>query len=89
MSAVQSTAVSIKPAPVIEINIRGNRSHIGKTVITELIRRSLAKYGLDCNIECQDSDISKFELQDLEPSFGSLKQLGLTINLIDNNERLK
>lgn len=33
----------VRPDPEIEIEIKSNRPHVGKTVISELIRRALEK----------------------------------------------
>ncbi len=46
-----------RPDPVIEINIKSNRFHIGKTTIAGVIFNALQKAGfINTNVICQDGD---------------------------------
>lgn len=89
-NTVQSVSVAPRPAEM-EIEIRGNRPHIGKSFIAEIINRALKEHGLDVKVVSQDNDRELFESRSdaelTEHISGILGKLNPTITILDNNVR--
>jgi hypothetical protein len=86
---ITATSVSIRPEPELEIEIRGNRPHIGKSRILELIRRTLLEHGFSgVKVVSQDNDQAHHEALHAPElrADGFLKEMPIT--LIDNNQKL-
>jgi hypothetical protein len=82
----------IEPAQ-IEIEIRGSRPHIGKSYVTELIRRTLAENGIEANVVSGDNDQHIFQNQHPDEFRSNFKdmagRLKSAFTIIDNNARIQ
>lgn len=89
-STIQNVSVAPRPAEM-EVEVRGNRPHIGKSFITEVINRALKAHGLNVTATSQDNDRELFEaLTDAELAEhiqGIIGKSAPTITILDNNVR--
>lgn len=77
----------------IEIEIRGSRPHIGKSYVTELIRRALAEHGIEAKVVSGDNDQHIFQNQhpsEFNSNFKNMAgRLKSTFTILDNNARIQ
>lgn len=88
---VQSVASRSLGEPVIEIAIRSNRTHSGKTFVAEVIRRALAAHGITAEIESAEGH-PDFDVVNGTDAFVMAGEYvvsrGVAVKIIDNNERI-
>ena len=87
-TTIQSVSVAQRPRGELSVEIKGSRPHLGKSVVAELIRRTLVKHGFaDVEVVSTDNDQIHFIEKDLS-------ELGehITANkirIVDENRLLK
>jgi hypothetical protein len=89
-STVQSVSVGRRSSEaVLEIDVRGSRPHIGKSYVSELIRRTLAEHGIKANVVSGDNDQALFQNQtdeEFKANFaGMVGKLSPITTILDNN----
>lgn len=77
----------------MEIEIRGSRPNIGKSIVAEITRRSLAQYGFRVNTVSQDGDSEMFKARTddelrlmASQLFGTVAPL---VTVLDQNTRVQ
>jgi hypothetical protein len=85
---IKSVVVAPRPDPVLEVEVRGNYPHIGKSRVMELIKRTLEKHGYTgVQVVKQDADQQFWDARhdDELRAVDSLTTMNIT--LIDNNQK--
>lgn len=79
--------VRVLPEPALEIEVRGSIPGIGKTQVTEIIRRALLQNGFtNLDVVCQDGDITKYDGHENPDLANGRPELKVT--LLDNNAKI-
>lgn len=86
MAVLMCSVAQVSKKP-LEIHIKGS-PHIGKTVVTEIIRQALIAHGIEPEINCLDHDVSELNRIDLRDSrvIDHVKQRA-NVSIVDHNER--
>lgn len=85
---ITQVTVAKKPDPVLEVEVRGNLPHIGKSCVMEVIKRALEQNGYTgVKLIKQDNDQPFWDARHDEElrATGSLTTMSIT--LIDNNQK--
>lgn len=81
--------MSANKNPKIQIQIRSNGFHVGKTTVAMIIAEALRRYGLGlrCEVKCADGDFAtKFvDQQNAAHGAQAMRQKNVSIVLEDNN----
>lgn len=88
---VQSVASRILGEPVIEIAIRSNRAHSGKTFVAEVLRRALAAHGIAAEVVSAEGHPDYDVINDVDAlklAGEYVVSRGVAVKIIDNNERI-
>lgn len=85
---IKSVTVAQRPEPVLEVEVRGNYPHIGKSRVMEVIKRALEKNGYSgVQVIKQDSDQPFWDARHDEELRASDSLTTMSITLIDNNRK--
>lgn len=87
-AVIHHIAVTQKPDPVLEVEVRGNLPHIGKSRVMEVIKRALEKNGYaGVKVIKQDNDQPFWDARHDEELRASDSLTTMSITLIDNNQK--
>jgi hypothetical protein len=85
---ITQVAVAKRPEPVLEVEVRGNYPHIGKSRVMEVIKRALEKNGYSgVKLTKQDNDQPFWDARHDEELRASDSLTTMSITLIDNNQK--
>lgn len=88
VEVIHQIAVTQKPDPVLEVEVRGNLPHIGKSRVMEVIKRALEKNGYaGVKVIKQDNDQTFWDARHDEELRASDSLTTMSITLIDNNRK--
>jgi hypothetical protein len=88
VEVIHHIAVTQKPDPVLEVEVRGNLPHIGKSRVMEVIKRALEKNGYaGVKVIKQDNDQTFWDARHDEELRASDSLTTMSITLIDNNQK--
>lgn len=88
VEVIHHIAVAKRPDPVLEVEVRGNLPHIGKSRVMEVIKRALEKNGYSgVKVIKQDNDQTFWDARHDEELRASDSLTTMSITLIDNNRK--
>ncbi|MNQ58979.1 hypothetical protein D3C85_731990 [compost metagenome] len=83
---ITEVAVGKRPSPVLEVEIRGNGPHTGKSQVMELIRRTLEANGYGGIKLVKQDDDQQHWLSRHDDELRNTRS-DVSITLIDNNQK--
>lgn len=85
---IQAVSVAQRPRGELSVEIKGSRPHLGKSVVAELIRRTLVKHGFsDVEVVSTDNDQHHFIEKDLSELGEHVT--GSKVRIVDENRLIK